>query len=62
METFVDVLGCFEDLCLENVVGIALGLQLELDFIVFEFLLDSLIFLPSIRCPGPFAQSDIKPA
>jgi hypothetical protein len=43
VEAFVDVLGCVEDLCLENVVGVALGLELELVLVVFEFLLDSLV-------------------
>lgn len=43
-ETLVDVLGGFEDLCLENVVGVALGLKLEPIFVVFELLLNPLIF------------------
>jgi len=44
MEALVNVLGCFEDLCLENVVGVALGLKLELVFLVFELLFGFLVF------------------
>ena len=64
VETFVDVLGCFEDFCLENVVGIELSSKLELVFIVFLFLLDSLIFCYLLVVQGHLLGliSDIEPA